>query len=97
MNCEQLQPDYPLWALGILEDPATGSASGALGAYLVHHRIIDAKPTAEIVNAIRPKVDQYYEWVRSSGRLAKWARMHRQYYAGLIEGAGERIGRKRIL
>ncbi|ULA63456.1 MAG: Phenazine biosynthesis protein [Nitrospira sp.] len=36
-------------AIGILEDPATGSASGALGAYLVHHRIIDVKPTTEIV------------------------------------------------
>jgi trans-2,3-dihydro-3-hydroxyanthranilate isomerase len=24
---------------GVLEDPATGSASGALGAYLVHHRV----------------------------------------------------------
>ena len=24
---------------GVLEDPATGSASGALGAYLVHHRL----------------------------------------------------------
>lgn len=28
-------------ALGIGEDPATGSANGALGAYLVHHRAID--------------------------------------------------------
>lgn len=46
-----------------------------------------SKPPAEIVNAIRPKVDQYFEWIRSSGRLAKWARQHRQYYAGLIEGA----------
>jgi len=36
-------------AIGILEDPATGSASGALGAYLVHHRIIDVKPATEIV------------------------------------------------
>jgi trans-2,3-dihydro-3-hydroxyanthranilate isomerase len=25
---------------GVLEDPATGSASGALGAYLVHHRVL---------------------------------------------------------
>jgi len=46
-----------------------------------------AKPGPEIVNALRPKVDSYYEWLRSSGRLAKWARQHRQYYAGLIEGA----------
>lgn len=47
-------------AIGILEDPATGSASGALGAYLVHHRIIDAKPTAEIVS------EQGYEMDRPS-------------------------------
>jgi trans-2,3-dihydro-3-hydroxyanthranilate isomerase len=26
--------------LGVLEDPATGSAAGALGAYLVHHRAV---------------------------------------------------------
>ena len=47
-------------AIGILEDPATGSASGALGAYLVHHRIIDTKPTAEIVS------EQGYEMDRPS-------------------------------
>ncbi len=47
-------------AIGILEDPATGSASGALGAYLVHPRIIDAKPTAEIVS------EQGYEMDRPS-------------------------------
>jgi trans-2,3-dihydro-3-hydroxyanthranilate isomerase len=27
-------------SLGVLEDPATGSANGALGAYLVHHRAV---------------------------------------------------------
>jgi trans-2,3-dihydro-3-hydroxyanthranilate isomerase len=27
---------------GITEDPATGSASGPLGAYLVHHHVVDA-------------------------------------------------------
>lgn len=47
-------------AIGILEDPATGSASGALGAYLVHHRIIEAKSTAEIVS------EQGYEMDRPS-------------------------------
>ena len=45
-----------------------------------------AKPPDEIVNALRPKVEAYYEWVRSSGRLSMWARTHRQYYAGLVEG-----------
>jgi len=35
--------------LGIQEDPATGSASGALGAYLVKHGIAATKPTAHIL------------------------------------------------
>lgn len=38
-------------ALGIPEDPATGSANGALGAYLVHHRAVDVtEPTTSIVS-----------------------------------------------
>jgi len=35
--------------VGIVEDPATGSASGALGAYLVKHGVVDVGPTTEIV------------------------------------------------
>ncbi len=35
---------------GILEDPATGSAAGPLGAYLVKHQVISANPTALILN-----------------------------------------------
>lgn len=37
--------------LGVPEDPATGSASGALGAYLVHHRAVPVtEPTVYIVS-----------------------------------------------
>jgi trans-2,3-dihydro-3-hydroxyanthranilate isomerase len=37
--------------LGVPEDPATGSANGALGAYLVHHRAVPvAAPTTSIVS-----------------------------------------------
>ncbi len=37
--------------LGVPEDPATGSANGALGAYLVHHRAVPVtEPTAHIVS-----------------------------------------------
>jgi trans-2,3-dihydro-3-hydroxyanthranilate isomerase len=37
--------------LGVPEDPATGSANGALGAYLVHHRAIPVgDPTTAIVS-----------------------------------------------
>lgn len=35
--------------IGIPEDPATGSASGALGAYLVKNGVVEVGPTTEIV------------------------------------------------
>lgn len=47
-------------ALGFVEDPATGSASGALGAYLVKHGLVEARPTARIL------VEQGYEMGRPS-------------------------------
>jgi len=37
--------------LGIAEDPATGSASGGLGAYLIEHRLIDATPPTTFVTS----------------------------------------------
>lgn len=37
-------------AMGISEDPATGSASGPLGAYLVYHEIIQGKSPFHIVS-----------------------------------------------
>lgn len=45
-----------------------------------------AKPTNEIVEALRPKVDAYYEHLRASGSLSLWAKAHRQYYSGLFDG-----------
>jgi len=37
--------------LGVPEDPATGSANGALGVYLVHHRLVPLSgPTVHIVS-----------------------------------------------
>jgi trans-2,3-dihydro-3-hydroxyanthranilate isomerase len=37
--------------LGVPEDPATGSANGALGAYLVHHQVIPlTEPTTRVVS-----------------------------------------------
>ncbi len=41
-------------------DPATGSASGALGAYLVKRGLAEAKPTARLL------VEQGYEMGRPS-------------------------------
>lgn len=46
--------------LGISEDPATGSASGALGAYLVQNGVVQVNPTTEIVS------EQGYEIERPS-------------------------------
>ena len=52
-------------SIGILEDPATGSASGALGAYLVQNRVVEVTPTTEIV------VEQGYEIERPSRILVQ--------------------------
>jgi len=46
--------------MGIGEDPATGSAAGALGAYLVRRGLVKAEPTAHIL------VEQGYEMGRPS-------------------------------
>lgn len=35
-------------AIGILEDPVTGNASGCLGAYLLHHHIVDPGTDGEL-------------------------------------------------
>ena len=47
-------------SIGIPEDPATGSAAGALGAYLVQNGIVDVGPTTEIT------IEQGYEIERPS-------------------------------
>jgi trans-2,3-dihydro-3-hydroxyanthranilate isomerase len=46
--------------IGISEDPATGSAAGALGAYLVHHKFIENLDPAAIV------IEQGFEMNRPS-------------------------------
>jgi trans-2,3-dihydro-3-hydroxyanthranilate isomerase len=51
--------------IGILEDPATGSAGGALGAYLVHNGVAEVGPTTEIL------IEQGYEIDRPSRILVQ--------------------------
>ena len=46
--------------VGIPEDPATGSAAGALGAYLVHHKVIGNLDPSAIV------IEQGFEMSRPS-------------------------------
>lgn len=41
---------FSLVAGGIVEDPATGSASGCLGAYLVRRGMVDARTQARMIN-----------------------------------------------
>ena len=51
--------------IGISEDPATGSASGALGAYLVKNGVVEIGPTTEVV------IEQGYEMDRPSRILVQ--------------------------
>jgi len=37
-------------AFGIVEDPATGAASGPLGCYLVRHKVVPPAPHVEIIS-----------------------------------------------
>jgi trans-2,3-dihydro-3-hydroxyanthranilate isomerase len=52
-------------SIGILEDPATGSASGALGAYLVQNGVVEVGPITEII------AEQGYEIDRPSRILVQ--------------------------
>ena len=51
--------------IGIPEDPATGSAGGALGAYLVKNGVVEVGPTTEVV------IEQGYEVDRPSRILVQ--------------------------
>jgi trans-2,3-dihydro-3-hydroxyanthranilate isomerase len=51
---------FSLVSKSIVEDPATGSASGCLGAYLVHHRLVPVKRVTQMTN------EQGYEIGRPS-------------------------------
>jgi len=45
--------------LGVPEDPATGSANGALGAYLVHHQAVPVtEPTTHILSEQGAEIDR---------------------------------------
>ena len=52
-------------SIGIPEDPATGSASGAMGAYLVHNGLVEVGPMTELI------VEQGYEIARPSRILVQ--------------------------
>jgi len=49
---------FSLVSKNIVEDPATGSASGCLGAYLVRHRLIPVKRATKIINEQGYEIDR---------------------------------------
>lgn len=59
--------------VGVLEDPATGSAAGPLGAYLEHHHVLPTHVNGEIMT-----VEQGYEMHRPSRLLVQMARDKRK-------------------
>lgn len=46
-----------------------------------------AETSDKICSALCTRIDNYFQFVRASGRLALWTRIWRQYYAGMLEGA----------
>ena len=52
-------------SIGISEDPATGSAGGALGAYLVENGVVEVAPFTEVI------IEQGYEIERPSSILVQ--------------------------
>jgi trans-2,3-dihydro-3-hydroxyanthranilate isomerase len=52
-------------SIGIPEDPATGSAGGALGAYLVQNGVVEVAPMTEVI------IEQGYEIDRPSRILVQ--------------------------
>ena len=55
-----------------------------MGDYRVNYWA--AEPPTEICKAIISRaIDPYYQWIRDTGRLAFWRRIHRQRYAGLFD------------
>jgi trans-2,3-dihydro-3-hydroxyanthranilate isomerase len=61
-------------ALGVPEDPATGSANGALGAYLVHHRAVPVDATTHIISEQGAEIGRpsklYIEVDSAGGQIA---------------------------
>lgn len=80
VHCRMFAP-----GLGVPEDPATGSAAGALGAYLVHHRAVElTSGSARIV------VEQGIEIGRPS-RIAVTVEVHGDGAVAEVRVGGEAV------
>jgi trans-2,3-dihydro-3-hydroxyanthranilate isomerase len=74
---------------GIVEDPATGSASGPLGCYLVHHGMLDAKQARSFVSlqgAAMRRPSRIHISIETSGKAITRVRVGGQ---SVIVGSGE--------
>ena len=74
--------------LGVLEDPATGSAAGPLGAYTVRHRILPADRAGET----RITIEQGIEMGRPSVLRVRVRAVGNEITAVLVSGECHRIG-----
>jgi trans-2,3-dihydro-3-hydroxyanthranilate isomerase len=87
-----------MFSFGVLEDPATGSASGPLGSYLVHHGVVPKAKAERIVSRQGVKMgrpSRVYVSIGLEGDAIREVRVGgSSVFAGegtiLLGGAGER-------
>jgi trans-2,3-dihydro-3-hydroxyanthranilate isomerase len=78
--------------LGVVEDPATGSAAGPLGAYTVRHRVLPADPAGETAMTI----EQGIEMGRPSVLRVRVRAVGNDITAVLVSGECHRIGEGKL-
>jgi trans-2,3-dihydro-3-hydroxyanthranilate isomerase len=78
--------------LGVVEDPATGSAAGPLGAYSARHRVLPADPAGET----RLTIEQGIEMGRPSVLRVCVRAVGNEITAVLVSGDCHRIGEGRL-
>jgi trans-2,3-dihydro-3-hydroxyanthranilate isomerase len=78
--------------LGVVEDPATGSAAGPLGAYTVRHRVLPADPAGET----KLTIEQGIEMGRPSVLRVRVRAAGNEITAVLVSGECHRIGEGKL-
>ena len=78
--------------LGVVEDPATGSAAGPLGAYTVRHRVLPADPAGET----KLTIEQGIEMGRPSVLRVRVRAVGNEITAVLVSGECHRIGEGKL-
>jgi len=78
--------------LGVVEDPATGSAAGPLGAYTVRHRVLPADPAGET----KITIEQGIEMGRPSVLAVRVRGVGNEITTVLVSGQCHRIGEGKL-